>query len=309
MRGALVPSFRAESRYLLLLVGTVGTTITPYMQLFQQSSVVEKGVSRRRYGPERLDVLVGAVCSTVIAASIVVAAGATLHATGRTEIETAADAARALQPVAGDAAQVLFAVGLLGASSLAAGVLPLATAYAVSEAFGLRKGVDLDFRQAPVFRWLFTGMLVVGAVVTMLPHIPVVPFLVAIQVLNGVLLPMILLFLLPLSNDARLMGHLKDGRLADEDERAPSQYVSQPPVLEVAHQARIVAQQQQEEQDHRQQHTIEHLDRHQEGDDRDVREHRHHRPDHEHAGEEPAGWPGSGSLPVAPPRRRCRRTR
>src|SRR5581483_5892157 len=130
-------------------VATVGTTITPYMQLFQQSAAVEAGVARAHYSTERWDAYLGALFSNVVAAFIVIASAATLHVAGQTEVETAAEAAQALAPVAGPYAQMLFAVGLLGASLLAAGVLPLATAYSVSEAFGFRKGVNLDFRRAP----------------------------------------------------------------------------------------------------------------------------------------------------------------
>jgi NRAMP (natural resistance-associated macrophage protein)-like metal ion transporter len=212
-RGALVPSLRRDPAYLLLFVGLVGTTITPYMQLFQQSAVVEKGVARRHYGPERTDAYAGAIFSNVIAASIIIATGATLHAAGTTDIETAADAAQALRPVAGDAAQVLFAVGLLGASLLAAAVLPLATAYSVSETFGFRKGVSLDFRRARFFLSLFSALIVVGAVVALIPNVPLVALLVGIQVLNGILLPVMLVFILLLINDRRLTGDLTNTRL------------------------------------------------------------------------------------------------
>ena len=211
-RGTFVPSLRRDPEYLLLFVGTVGTTITPYMQLFHQSSVVEKGVARRHYGPERIDAYVGSIFSNLIAAFIIIATAATLHVSGNTEIETAADAARALQPVAGDNAQVLFGVGLLGASLLAAGVLPLATAYSVSEAFGFRKGVNLDFRRARIFFGLFTALVVIGAVVALIPNVPLIQLLVAIQVLNGILLPIILAFILVLINDQRLVGDLKNTR-------------------------------------------------------------------------------------------------
>src|SRR6185369_1604436 len=131
---------------------------------------------------------------------------------GTTEIETAADAAQALRPVAGDFATTLFAVGLLGASMLAAGVLPLATAYSVSEAFGFRKGVILDFRRAPIFLSLFSALIGLGAVIALISPIPVVTLLVVVQVLNGVLLPVILVFMLLLINDERLMADLKNTR-------------------------------------------------------------------------------------------------
>lgn len=212
-RHAVVPTIRLDSDYLLLFVATVGTTITPYMQLFQQSAVVERGVPRRYYGPERWDAYLGALFSNLIAAFIIIATAATLHVAGTTEIETAAQAAEALAPVAGPYAQALFAVGLLGASLLAAGVLPLATAYSVSEAFGFRKGVNLDFRRAPIFIGLFSGLLVVGAAVALVPGLPVFALLIGIQALNGVLLPVILIFILRLINDRRLVGELANGRV------------------------------------------------------------------------------------------------
>jgi Mn2+/Fe2+ NRAMP family transporter len=212
-RGTFIPSLRADPAYVMLFVATVGTTITPYMQLFQQSSVVEAGVARRHYGSERIDAYAGAIFSNLIAAFVIIATGATLHAAGTTEIQTAADAAQALQPVAGDFAQAIFAIGLLGASLLAAGVLPLATAYAVSEAFGFRKGIDLDFRQAPIFLGLYTALVLIGALVALIPNVPLIPLLVGIQALNGTLLPVILVFLLLLINDRQLTGELRNSRL------------------------------------------------------------------------------------------------
>jgi NRAMP (natural resistance-associated macrophage protein)-like metal ion transporter len=204
-RGTFVPSLRADPNYLSLLVALIGTTVTPYMQLFQQSSVVEKGVARRHYGPERADAYFGAVFSNVIAALIVIAAGATLHVAGITDVQTAEDAARALEPIAGTAAQVVFGIGLLGASMLAAGVLPLATSYSVSEAFGFRKGVNLDFRRAPIFIGIFSVLVFIGAGVALIPDVPTIALLVGIQTLNGVLLPVILVFILLLVNDRHLV--------------------------------------------------------------------------------------------------------
>jgi Mn2+/Fe2+ NRAMP family transporter len=212
-QGALVPSVRADPEFLALLVALIGTTITPYMQLFAQSSVVEKGVARRHYGPERVDARVGAVFGNLIAACIVIAAASTLHRSGVTDIETAQDAALALEPAAGKAAQTLFAVGLLGASILAAGVLPVATAYAVSEAFGFRKGVNLDFRRAPFFMGIFSVVIAVGALVALVPGLPVINLLVGMQVLNGTLLPIVLCFILLLINDRRLVGDLGNTRV------------------------------------------------------------------------------------------------
>jgi len=212
-RGAFVPTLRGDPEYILLLVGLLGTTMTPYIQLFQQSSVVEKGVARRHYGPERLDAYVGAFFSNLMSVFMIIATAATLNAAGRTEIGSAADAARALEPVAGPAAQALFAVGLLGASLLAGAVLPLATSYAVTEALGVPKGVNLDFRRARVFFSLFTALVVAGAGLALVPGLPVIQMLVAVQVLNGVLLPVMLVFILLLINDRRLTGELKNTRL------------------------------------------------------------------------------------------------
>ena len=135
------------------------------------------------------------------------------HARGITDIQNAADAAEALRPIAGDSAAQLFAVGLLGASLLAAGVVPLATAYSISEAFGFRKGVGLDFRRAPVFYGLFTVLIVIGVGVALWPTIPLIALLVGIQVLNGILLPVVLGFMLVLAGDQRLMGSLRNTTL------------------------------------------------------------------------------------------------
>lgn len=209
----LAPTVRPDPAYLLMIVGLLGTTITPFMQFFQQSSIVERGVARRHYGPERLDAGFGALFSNLMSIAMIIATAATLHAAGQTELTSAADAARALEPAVGSAAKALFAVGLLGASLLAAAVLPLATAYAVSEMLGAPHGVSLDFRRAPLFFGLFTALLGLGAAVALVPGLPVIQGLLLVQVLNGLLLPVILLFMLRLANDRRLMGGLRNTRL------------------------------------------------------------------------------------------------
>lgn len=214
-RGAFVPTIKMNSAYIFLLVGVLGTTITPYIQIFQQSSVVERGAARRHYGPERIDAYFGSVFSNLMSISMIIATGATLYIAGQHNIESAADAAKALEPVVGSSAKVLFAIGLLGASLLAGAVLPLATSYAVSEAFGIPKGVSLDFRRGKTFFTIFTALIVGGAVIALIPNIPIFPLLVGIQVLNGVLLPIILVFILLLVNDQNLMGDLKNSRLYD----------------------------------------------------------------------------------------------
>ena len=211
-RGALIPKIRPDPAYLFLVVGLLGTTITPYIQIFQQSSLVEKGVARRHYGPERIDAYVGAIFSNLMSISMIIATAATLYVVGKRDIGSAADAARALEPVVGNAASLLFGIGLLGATLLAGAILPLATAYAVSEAFGVPKGVNLDFRRGKVFFSLFTALVVIGAGLALIPNVPVMQLLVGVQVLNGVLLPIFLLFILLLINDKRLTGDLKNTR-------------------------------------------------------------------------------------------------
>ncbi|HEY8561047.1 MAG TPA: Nramp family divalent metal transporter [Pyrinomonadaceae bacterium] len=208
--GAFVPKIQWNSEYIFLLVGVLGTTITPYIQIFQQSSTVERGAARRHYGDERVDAYVGSVFSNTMSVAMIIATAATLYVAGQHEIESAADAAKALEPVVGSAAKYLFAVGLLGASLLAGAVLPLATAYAVSEAFGVPKGVNLDFRRGRAFFTIFTALIVFGAAIALIPNVPIFPLLVGIQVLNGVLLPFILVFILLLINNERLTGELKN---------------------------------------------------------------------------------------------------
>ncbi len=212
-RGAFVPKIQKDSGYIFILVGLMGTTITPYMQLFQQSSLVEKGVARRHYGPERIDTYTGAVFSNLMSVFMIVATAATLHVIGKTEINSAADAAVALEPVVGHSAKALFAIGLLGAGLLAGAVLPVATSYAISEAFGVPKGVNLDFRRARIFFMIFTALIVFGAGVAVIPGVPVIKLLVWVQVLNGILLPIILVFILLLINDKKLAGDLRNTRL------------------------------------------------------------------------------------------------
>lgn len=210
--GGFVPKIQTDTAHITMLVGLIGTTITPYMQLFQQSSVVEKGTARKHYGDERIDAYAGSIFSNIMSMTMIIAAAATLHVAGKTEIESAADAAQALKPVAGAAAQAIFAFGLFGASMLAAAVLPLATAYAVSETFGSPKGVNLDFRRAPLFFRLFSILIVIGTAAALIPNLPIISLLFFVQVLNGALLPIVLLFVLRLANDERLMQNLKNTR-------------------------------------------------------------------------------------------------
>jgi NRAMP (natural resistance-associated macrophage protein)-like metal ion transporter len=203
--GLVKPSFSLDYAYLFTFVAVVGTTISPYMQVYVQSSVVEKGVTPEDYGRTKMDVWVGTILAILVVFFIVVSTAATLHKQGL-HIDSAADAARALKPLAGPYAEKLFAIGLFGASMLAAGVLPLATAYSISEALGFEKGVSRSFREAPIFLGIFTFLVAVGAAIAVIPGLPLIRVLLVTQVINGLLLPIILFAILKLVNDRELMG-------------------------------------------------------------------------------------------------------
>jgi Mn2+/Fe2+ NRAMP family transporter len=180
------------------------------MQVYVQSSVVEKGVTPEEYGRTKLDVWIGTILAILVVFFIVVSTAATLHKHGL-HIDSAADAARALEPFAGRYAEILFAVGLFGASMLAAGVLPLATAYSISEALGFEKGVSRSFREAPIFLGVFTFLVAVGAAIAVIPGLPLIRVLLVTQVINGLLLPIVLFAILRLVNDRELMGAYVNG--------------------------------------------------------------------------------------------------
>jgi NRAMP (natural resistance-associated macrophage protein)-like metal ion transporter len=198
--------------YLFMVIGLVGTTIAPWMQFYLQASVVEKGVTARQYRTSRWDVILGCLFTDVVAWFIIVACAATLYATGRTEIATAADAAQALRPLAGEYAYLLFAAGLFNASLFAASILPISTSYAVCEGLGFESGLDKKFHEAPVFYWLYTLLIVAGAGVLLIPRFPLVHVMVLSQVVNGVVLPFVLIFMLLLTNDRELMGEHVNSR-------------------------------------------------------------------------------------------------
>ncbi|MHB8574560.1 MAG: Nramp family divalent metal transporter [Dehalococcoidia bacterium] len=212
-RGAFVPRLSGDANYLKVLIALIGTTVTPYMQIYVQSAVAEKGVTPQTYPLQRADVYVGTIFGNLISMFIIIATGATLFVSGQHNIASAADAARALVPLAGSGAKVLFAIGLLGASLLAGAVLPLTTAYSVSEAFGFEKGVSMGFREAPVFMGIFTGLIVVGSAIALTPGLPIIDVLLNLQVVNGILLPVVLIAALRLTNDAELMGEFRNGRV------------------------------------------------------------------------------------------------
>ena len=198
--------------YLSLVIGLVGTTIAPWMQFYLQASIVEKGVTIRQYKASRADVIVGCLFAAIVAWFIVVACAATLHSVGKFNIETGADAAMALRPLAGDYAFLLFAAGLFNASLFAASILPISTAYAVCEGLGLESGLDKRFDEAPAFYWLYTALIVLGAGVLLLPRFPLFRVMVLSQVVNGILLPFVLVFMLLLMNDRELMGEHVNSR-------------------------------------------------------------------------------------------------
>jgi Mn2+/Fe2+ NRAMP family transporter len=182
------------------------------MQVYVQSSVVEKGVTIENYRETRTDVWVGTVFAILIVFFIIVSTAATLNRHGL-HIESAADAARALRPLAGLYAERLFGIGLFGASMLAAGVLPLATAYSITEALGFEKGVSRSFREAPIFLGVFTFLIAVGAAIAVVPNLPMVRVLLVTQVINGLLLPVVLFAVMRLANDREVMGSHVNGRL------------------------------------------------------------------------------------------------
>lgn len=207
------PTFSTDAAYLFMIMALIGTTITPFMQVYVQSSVVEKQMDVEDLRMVRADVITGTIFACAIAAFIVICAGATLHSQGVLTIESAATAAEALVPVAGIYAKYLFAVGLFGAAMLAMGVLPLATAYSVSEALGFEKGLSRSIREAPIFIGIFTALIVIGATVALIPGIPQIRLLLATQTVNGLLLPIILVAIVSLANNAEIMGEHKNGRL------------------------------------------------------------------------------------------------
>jgi NRAMP (natural resistance-associated macrophage protein)-like metal ion transporter len=199
--------------YLYMVIGVVGTTIAPWMQFYLQSSIVEKGVTRRQYNASKIDVVAGCIFTDVVAWFIIVACAATLYVHGHRDVRDAADAAAALKPLAGKYAYILFAVGLFNASLFAASILPLSTAYTVCEGLGFESGVGKGFGDAPVFYWLYTVLIAAGAGVILTPNIPLVKISVLSQVVNGCVLPFVLIFMLLLINKKELMGEYVNSRL------------------------------------------------------------------------------------------------
>src|SRR4051812_42222669 len=199
--------------YLLTVVGVVGTTITPWGQGFIQAYVVDKRLRPEELAAERVDVLLGSTIANVVGAFVMIACAATLFATGQHEITSAADAANALAPIAGDAAAALFGIGILAASLLGLGVVPLSSAYTATEAFGWERGVDWRWREAPAFYGLLAFFIAFAALFMLIPGLPLIEVMLGAQVINGLLLPVILIFVMRMAGDRRIMGKLASGRV------------------------------------------------------------------------------------------------
>ncbi|MFL5694462.1 MAG: Nramp family divalent metal transporter [Ktedonobacteraceae bacterium] len=199
-----MPHLETSSGYLLTAVALVGTTISPYMQFFVQSSVADKGINAGEYFYAKLDVYSGTIFAVIIAGFVVIATGATLYPNH--PVQTAIDAALSLRAFAGQYAGLLFGIGLFGASLLAAAVLPLSTAYGICEAFGFERGVSRSFSEAPVFQTIFTGLIVLSVLITLIPGLPIIQVLIVLQDLNAAMVPILLIFIILLVNNRRLMG-------------------------------------------------------------------------------------------------------
>lgn len=211
----ITPSFQLNSAYLIMLVGIIGTTIAPWMQFYLQASIVEKKIDKKNYRFTRYDIIIGSIMVSLVAFFIMLACSTTIFAHGlsiNNDTEFVANAARALTPIAGDLAGILFALGLLNASLFSAAILPLATAYFVCEAFGWDAGVDKKLGEAKQFYGLYTAFIVLGAAVILIPGIPLLPILLISQVANGALLPVILIFILKIINRKEIMGKYANTR-------------------------------------------------------------------------------------------------
>ncbi|HIJ97142.1 MAG TPA: Nramp family divalent metal transporter [Desulfuromonadales bacterium] len=212
MKATVTPTFKTDNAYLMTLIGIVGTTIAPWMQFYQQAAVVEKGITADQYNFSRIDVIFGCIMAIVVAFFMMVACASTIHLHGL-KIETAADAALALKPLVGQHASTLFAFGLFNASLFAACILPLSTAYYICEGMGWESGVDKDFEQAPQFFWLFTIIITISACLILIPNAPLMAIMFISQVVNGAVLPFVLMFMIKLINDKNLMGRYVNGPL------------------------------------------------------------------------------------------------
>ncbi|NLO73635.1 MAG: divalent metal cation transporter [candidate division WS1 bacterium] len=208
----LVPQWSFQGDYLLMLIAIVGTTIAPWMQFYQQAAVVDKGLTSKDYAYTRLDVLVGCMFAIIVVFFIMVTCASTIHANGL-RVETVEDAAQALRPLAGKYCAGLFAFGLLNASLFAASILPLATAYQIAEGLGWERGLDRTFAEAPEFYTIYNTFIVLGAGLVLIPQAPLLQIMYFSQVLNGLVLPAVLVFMLILINNTDLMGRYRNSPL------------------------------------------------------------------------------------------------
>lgn len=200
-----IPSLSFETGFLLTFIGMIGTTITPYMQFYLQSSIVDKKLSIKEYKYEKLDVYLGSFWGNAVSFFIIVCTATTLHKAG-ISITSAEQAALALKPLAGEYAFLLFGLGLFGASVLAAAIIPLSTSYAICEAFGWESGVDHEYKEAPAFFGIYTAILLFGSLLILIPGLPLMKVILITQQVAGILSPIILTFMIFLVNDKRIMG-------------------------------------------------------------------------------------------------------
>ncbi len=210
-KALVVPDIKKDFEYIMLTIAIIGTTITPWMQFYLQSSIAEKGIKKEDYGATRLDVVVGCSITDIVSFFIIVTCATVLFPAG-VRITDASEAALALRPFAGNLSGVIFAVSLANASILGAIIVPLATAYYTCEAMGWEAGVDKRFREAPQFMWIYTSIIVISAILVMIPGAPLVTLMVLSSLVNGLILPFVLIYALRLSNDRKIMGEFTNSR-------------------------------------------------------------------------------------------------
>ena len=210
-KALVVPDIKKDFEYIMLTIAIIGTTITPWMQFYLQSSIAEKGIKKEDYGATRLDVVVGCSITDIVSFFIIVTCATVLFPAG-IRITDASEAALALRPFAGNLSGVIFAVSLANASILGAIIVPLATAYYTCEAMGWEAGVDKRFREAPQFMWIYTSIIVISAILVMIPGAPLVTLMVLSSLVNGLILPFVLIYALRLSNDRKIMGEFTNSR-------------------------------------------------------------------------------------------------
>jgi len=211
IRATVIPQFQPTVPFIALVIAAIGTTIAPWMQFFAQSNVVDKGMGIKDLRNQRIDAIAGVIAASLVAWFIIITTGTVLYPQGIT-ITSAEQAAAALAPVAGPYASALFAIGLLGASLLAASVLPLTAAYAITEAFGWERGIDRTWAEAPAFNTIYTFVIFAGAAIVLIPRVPLIQVMVLSQTLGGMLLPFMLVFMVKLINDRRIMGQHTNNR-------------------------------------------------------------------------------------------------